>query len=55
MFPIIGGQHKDYLYAQLLSFKYDDRVNSPNAIMNKIARALEDEELEGLADYLSEQ
>ena len=55
MFPIIGGQHKDYLHAQLLSFKYDDRVNSPNAIMNKIARALEDEELEGLADYLSEQ
>lgn len=55
MFPVIGGQHKDYLYAQLLSFKNDDRVNSPNAIMNKIARVLEDEELEALAEYLSEQ
>ncbi len=55
MFPVIGGQHKEYLYAQLLSFKYDDRVNSPNAIMNKIARVLEDEELEALADYLAEQ
>ena len=55
MFPVIGGQHKDYLLAQLLLFKYDDRVNSPNAIMNKIARALTDEELEAIADYLSEQ
>ena len=55
MFPVIGGQHKDYLLAQLLSFKYDDRVNSPNAIMNKVARALTDEELEALADFLSEQ
>ncbi len=55
MFPVLGGQHKDYLYGQLLSFKYDDRVNSPNAIMNKITSVLEDEELEALADYLSEQ
>ena len=55
MFPVIGGQHKEYLYAQLLSFKYDERVNSPNAIMNKIASVLTDEELEALADYLSEQ
>ncbi len=55
MFPVIGGQHKEYLYAQLLSFKNDNRVNSPNAIMNKVAQALDDEELEALADYLSEQ
>ena len=55
MFPVIGGQHKDYLLAQLLAFKYDDRVNSPNAIMNKVARALSDEELDAIADYLAEQ
>lgn len=55
MFPVIGGQHKDYLLAQLLSFKHDDRVNSPNAIMNKIAQALTDEELEAISDYLAEQ
>lgn len=55
MFPVIGGQHKDYLLAQLLSFKHDDRTNSPNAIMNKIASVLSDEELMALADYLAEQ
>jgi len=55
MFPVIGGQHKDYLLGQLLSFKNDDRTNSPNAIMNKIAKALSDEELEALAEYVSEQ
>jgi len=55
MFPVIGGQHKDYLFDQLLSFKNDDRVNSPSAIMNKIASALSDEELAALAEYISEQ
>ncbi|MBI5430898.1 MAG: cytochrome c4 [Nitrosomonadales bacterium] len=55
MFPVIGGQHKEYLLGQLRSFKNDDRSNSPNAIMNKIAKALTDEELEALAEYVSEQ
>lgn len=55
MFPVIGGQHKDYLFGQLVSFKFDNRSNSPNAIMNKICKALTVEELTALAEYLSEQ
>ena len=54
MFPVIGGQHKEYLIKTLNDFKKDDRFNSPNAIMNRIVRSLSDAELEALADYVSE-
>ncbi len=54
MFPVIGGQHKEYLLKQLYDFKRDDRFNSPNAIMNRIVRSLSDEELDALAEYVSE-
>jgi len=53
MFPVIGGQHKAYLLKQLNDFKRDDRFNSPNSIMNRIVRNLNDAELEALADYAS--
>ena len=55
MFPVIGGQHKAYLLKQLIEFKQDDRVNSPNAIMNKTVKSLNDADLEALAEYLSVQ
>ena len=53
MFPVIGGQNKDYLSRQLINFRKDDRTNSPNSIMNKITRKLTDDELEALAEYIS--
>lgn len=53
MFPVIGGQHKEYLLKQLYDFKKDDRYNSPNAIMNRIVRSLNDAELSALAEYIS--
>ena len=53
MFPVIGGQHKAYLLKQLYDFKKDDRFNSPNAIMNRIVRNLDDAELDALAEYAS--
>jgi cytochrome c553 len=53
MFPVIGGQNKDYLSRQLVNFRKDDRTNSPNSIMNKITRELTDDELEALAEYIS--
>jgi cytochrome c553 len=53
MYPVIGGQNKDYLLKQLKDFREDDRVNSPNAAMNKTLKALSDSELEALADYIS--
>jgi cytochrome c553 len=55
MYPVIGGQHKDYLRKQLVNFRDGDRTNSPNAIMNRIAESLTDIEIESLVEYLSVQ
>ena len=53
MFPILGGQQKEYLRLQLLNFKTGDRTNSPNGIMITISKKLTEAELEALADYIS--
>jgi cytochrome c553 len=53
MYPVIGGQNKAYLFKQLRDFREDDRVNSPNDIMNRILRSLSDSDLEALAEYIS--
>lgn len=55
MFPVIGGQNRDYLNRQLVNFRKDVRTNSPNSIMNKITHKLTDDELEALAEYISAQ
>lgn len=55
MFPVIGGQQKDYIRRQLVNFRKGDRTNSPNAIMNKITQKLTDEEVEALSDYIAGQ
>lgn len=53
VFPVLGGQHKDYLRGQLINFRDGDRGNSPGGVMNIITQKLTDEELDALADYLS--
>jgi cytochrome c553 len=53
VFPVIGGQHKDYLRGQLMNFRDGDRGNSPGGVMNIITQKLTDEELDALADYVS--
>jgi len=53
MFPVIGGQHKDYIRKQLLDFRDGIRTNSPSGIMKTIASSLTDDEIEALADYVS--
>jgi len=53
MFPVIGGQHKDYLRAQLINFREGDRTNSPSGIMNKVAKLMTDAEIEALAEYVA--
>jgi cytochrome c553 len=55
MFPVIGGQQKDYIRLQLVNFRDGYRTNSPNGIMNRIAGSLTDDEIESLAEYLAEQ
>ncbi len=54
-FPVIGGQHKDYLRRQLINFRDGYRTNSPNGIMNKVAGTLSDTEIESLVEYISVQ
>lgn len=53
MYPVIGGQHKEYLLGQLLNFKKGARNNSPGGVMNTIVHRLSDAELDALADYVS--
>ncbi|NOT81912.1 MAG: cytochrome c4 [Gallionella sp.] len=53
MFPVIGGQHKDYLRLQIFNFKQNDRTNSASGVMNKLTQLLSDEEIDALADYIS--
>ncbi len=55
MFPVIGGQQKDYIRGQLMNFRKGDRTNSPNGIMIRIATKLTDDEIEALADFASGQ
>ena len=52
-FPVIGGQHKDYLKTQLAHWRSGERSNSADGVMNNIAKSLTDAEIEALADYIS--
>lgn len=51
--PVVGGQHRAYLRVQLQHWRSGERSNSPDGVMNKVARTLTDAEIEALADYLS--
>jgi len=55
MFPVLGGQQKDYIRKQLIDFRSNYRVNSPNGIMNTMTKLLTDAEIEALAEYISAQ
>jgi cytochrome c553 len=52
-YPVIGGQHKGYLMAQLSHWRSGERSNSPNGVMNKVAKSLTDAEIDALTDYIS--
>ncbi|MGA7594284.1 MAG: c-type cytochrome [Gallionella sp.] len=52
-YPVIGGQHAEYLRVQLFHFRGGDRGNSPDGMMNRAAKNLTDAEIESLSDYLS--
>lgn len=53
VFPVIGGQHRDYIIKQLKDFRADTRANDPAGMMNMVAKKLTDKEVESLAEYLS--
>ena len=52
-YPVIGGQHKEYLRVQLIHWRNGDRSNSPDGVMNKAAKSLTDAEIESLSGFLS--
>lgn len=53
LYPVIGGQHKEYLYVQLLNFRNGVRNNSNGGVMNITVHRLSDAEIDALADYIS--
>jgi len=54
-FPVIGGQHRDYLVKQLTEFRSGKRGNDPAGMMAAIAKNLTDKEIKEVAEYLSTQ
>ena len=54
-FPVIGGQHKDYLVKQLKEFRDGGRSNDPAGMMAGVARNLSDSEIQAVAEYLASQ
>ena len=53
LFPLIGGQHKDYLVKQLNDLKGRARSNDPAGMMADIARNMTDAEIDATAEYLA--
>ncbi len=54
-FPVIGGQHRDYLVKQLTEFRDGARANDPAGMMVGVAKNLTDKEIAAVAEYLSSQ
>ena len=53
-FPALAGQTSDYIFAQLASWHAGERKNSPQALMDGIARNLSPQDMRSVADYLGE-
>ena len=54
-FPVIGGQHRDYLVKQLKEFRDGARANDPAGMMAGVAKHMTDSEIQAVAEYLSSQ
>lgn len=52
-FPVIGGQHKDYLAKQLADLKSGARKNDPGGMMAAIAKQMSDADIAAVAEYVS--
>jgi len=53
LFPVIGGQSKEYLIKQLKDFKSGTRTNDPASMMAMVAQGMTDEEITAVSEYLS--
>jgi len=52
VFPVIGGQTKDYIAKQLRDLRSGDRHNDPAGMMGNIAKKMSDEEIDAVAEYV---
>lgn len=52
-FPMLAGQHPQYIFVQLAKWHAGARGNSPQALMDGIAQALTPEDMRAVADYLA--
>ena len=50
-YPRIGGQHGDYVEAQMVAFRSGARAN--NAVMNGVAAKMNDKEIKAVSDYVA--
>lgn len=53
VYPRLAGQRKVYLRSQLVNWRLGDRRNSPDGVMNDVAKALSDDDIDALVAYLS--
>ena len=53
-FPVISGQHADYLVAQLKLFKEGQRTNDLNSIMRDIASRMTVADMQAVSDYMTQ-
>ena len=51
-FPRLGGQHADYVVAQLKAFSTGERANDDAKVMRTIASKMSDADMAAVADYI---
>jgi cytochrome c553 len=51
-FPAVGGQHADYIKAQLMAFQQGKRANDANEVMRDIAGRLSNKEIDAVSAYI---
>lgn len=51
-FPALAGQKSDYIFAQLTAWHAGERKNSPQALMDGIARSMSIQDMRSVAEYL---
>jgi cytochrome c553 len=51
-FPALAGQKSDYIFAQLAAWHAGERKNSPQALMDGIARSMSPQDMRSVSEYL---
>ena len=51
-FPMLAGQHADYLELQLKAFRAMERANDAGQMMRQIAAKMTDQEIKAVSSYI---